>query len=86
MKPTTNPISAEIRVLTNQASNPPIPSTSSTCFSRSWTKSYGACQPELLGADEQDVATDPQHRGRADDRQGRQQLGHAGHHQPTDAL
>jgi hypothetical protein len=39
MPPTTKPMIAEMPVLISQASKPPMPSTSSTRFSRSWTKS-----------------------------------------------
>ncbi len=42
--------------------------------------------PELVGPDEQNVATDPQHGGGTDDRERREQLGHAVDQRSADLL
>ena len=85
--PTTNPTTADAAVLTSQASTP------ADALDGVMDEILGVVDQsvrrvpaECVGADQQDVAADPEHRDRADGRQRRQQFGHRGDQAAADLL
>ena len=84
--PTRRPRIAEPTVLVSQPKMPPSAPVASWTASSAWcTQEYGACQPEVVETDEQDVAADPDHRRDTDDGQGGEQSRHGGDEAATDA-
>ena len=84
--PTARPTTADASVLTSHPRIPPMPGTSWTCSSSECTSVVGTVPAELVGADQQDVPADPEHRGGADHGQPSQQLRHAGDQPAPDPL
>ena len=77
MAPTTRPITADAAVLTSQASTPPTPPAACVHSLLGVVhEAVGRVPAERVGAEEQDVAADPQHRDGADDRQRDEQFRH----------